>query len=214
MAHRLSQFTPIADAIVKLFHPHAEVVLHDLIDDTIAYIANPFSGRAVGDVSYLGIGPKEPSLKKDVLGPYEKADFKGQPIRSITAVLRSEDGNPIGILCINLDFSVLESALEILDKFVRSPDIDAIPEALFRKDWRNLIKLEIRSYLLETDKTLDMLDIKGRMALLKRLDEKGLFYARKSVQQVAHALGISRATVYKNLKEIRKENVMMQLGRP
>jgi hypothetical protein len=27
-----------------------------------------------------------------------------------------------------------------------------------------------------------MLGIKGRMALLKRLDEKGLFYARKSVQ--------------------------------
>ncbi|HEA68505.1 MAG TPA: HTH domain-containing protein [Desulfobacterales bacterium] len=41
-----------------------------------------------------------------------------------------------------------------------------------------------------------------------------MFYARKSVQQVAHALGISRATVYKNLKEIRKENVMIQLGQP
>jgi predicted transcriptional regulator YheO len=59
-----------------------------------------------------------------------------------------------------------------------------------------------------------MLDIKGRIALLKRLDEKGLFYARKSVQQVAHTLSISRATVYKNLKEIRKENVMIRLGRP
>ncbi len=98
--------------------------------------------------------------------------------------------------------------------FVRSPNTEAPPEALFRKDWRDLIKLEIRSYLLETDKTLDMLDIKGRMALLERLDQKGLFYARKSVQQVAHALGISRATVYKNLKEIRQENVMIQLGRP
>ena len=214
MAHRLSQFAPVADAIVKLFHPHAEVVLHDIIDDAIAYIANPLSGRAVGDVSYLGLDPKEPSLKKNVLGPYEKADYQGQPIRSITAVLRSEGGNPIGILCINLDFSVLESALEILDKFVRFPNIDAIPEALFRKDWRDLIKLEIRSYLLETDKTLDMLDIKGRIALLRRLDEKGLFYARKSVQQVAHALGISRATVYKNLKELRKANVMIQLGQP
>ena len=214
MAHRLSQFRPVADAIVKLFHPYAEVVLHDIIDDTIAYVANPFSGRAVGDVSYLGLDPKEPSLKKDVLGPYEKADYKGQPIRSITAVLRNADGNPIGILCINLDFLVLESALEILDKFVRSPDIDAVPETLFQKDWRDLIKLEIRSYLLETDKTLNMLNIKGRMTLLKRLDEKGLFYARKSVQQVAHALGISRATVYKNLKELREENVMIQLGRP
>ena len=149
-----------------------------------------------------------------MLGPYEKADNTGQPIRSITAVIRNEDGNPIGILCINLDFSVLESALEILDKLVRSPDIDAIPEALFRKDWRDLIKLEIRSYLLETDKTLDLLDINGRMALVKRLDEKGLFYVRKSMEQVAGNLGVSRATEYKYLKEIRKENIMIRLGRP
>lgn len=57
MTHQLSQFTPIADAIVKLFYPHAEVVLHDIIDDPIAYIGNLFSGRAVGDVSHLGLDP-------------------------------------------------------------------------------------------------------------------------------------------------------------
>jgi predicted transcriptional regulator YheO len=109
MAHRLSRFRPIADAIVRLFHPYAEVVLHDIIDDTIEYIANPFSGRATGDTSYMELDPKDPSLQKDVLGPYEKAGNNGQPIRSITAVLRSEDGDPMGILCINLNFSVLES---------------------------------------------------------------------------------------------------------
>jgi predicted transcriptional regulator YheO len=214
MAHRLSRFRPIADAIARLFHPYAEVVLHDIIDDTIEYIANPFSGRATGDTSYMELDPKDPSLQKDVLGPYEKAGNNGQPIRSITAVLRSEDGDPMGILCINLNFSVLESALETLDKFVRSPDIEAIPEVLFRKDWRDLINLEIRSFLLETGKSLDSLDINGRISLLKRLEEKGLFYARKSVEQVAHTLKISRATVYKNLKEIRKDNVIIRFSRP
>jgi predicted transcriptional regulator YheO len=103
MAHRLSRFRPIADAIVRLFHPYAEVVLHDIIDDTIEYIANPFSDRVTGDTSYLELDPKDPSLQKDVLGPYEKAGNNGQPIRSITAVLRSENGNPMGILCINLN---------------------------------------------------------------------------------------------------------------
>ena len=214
MAYLLSQFKPIANAIARLFHPFAEVVLHNITTDTIEHIVNPFSGRTVGDSSLLGLDHKDPGLQKDVLGPYEKADNKGRPIRSITAVLRSEEGDPIGIMCINLDFSVLESALETLEKFFRSSDTDAIPEALFRKDWRDLIKLEIRSYLVETDKTLDLLDINGRMALLKRLDDKGLFYARNSVEQVAGALGISRATVYKYLKAIRKENVIIRLSRP
>lgn len=214
MAHRLSQFTPVADAIVKLFHPYAEVVIHDIIDDTIEYIANPFSGRADGDASLIGLDLKDPSLQKDVLGPYEKAGDKGQRIRSITAVLRSEEGYPIGILCINLDFTVLESALEVLDDFVRSPDIEPRPEALFRKDWRDLIRLEVRSYLLETGKTLDALDVSGRISLLKKLDDKGLFYARKSVEQIAQVLGISRATVYKNLRKIRKEDIIIRLSQP
>ena len=214
MADRLLQFRPVADAIVRLLHPYAEVVIHDIIDDKIEYIANPFSGRAAGDESYLDLDPKDPCLQQDVIGPYEKAGNSGQPIRSITAILRCETGEPIGILCINLDFSVLESALETLDKFVRFPETEAIPEALFRKDWRDLIKLELRSFLLETGKSLDSLDINGRISLLKRLDEKGLFYARKSVEQVARMLRLSRATVYKNLNEIRRHNVTIRLSRP
>jgi len=214
MTQPLSRFNPIADAIARLFHPHAEVVVHDIIEDKIAYIINPFSGRSIGDPSLLDLDPHDPSLTNDIIGPYEKAGDRGQRIRSITAVLRSEAGESIGILCINLDFSVLESALEVLDGFVRSQDHEALPEVLFRKDWVDLINLEIRSHLTETGNSLDSIDIDGRIALLKRLDEKGLFFARKSVQQIAHLLGLSRATVYKHLKDIRKTNVLNRLSRP
>jgi predicted transcriptional regulator YheO len=79
------------------------------------------------------------------------------------------------------------------------------PEILFRNEWRELILLEIRSYLKEQKQTLENLDVQGRKALLERLDEKGLFYARKSVEQVAVHLGMSRATIYKDLNEIRKK---------
>ncbi len=105
-----------------------EIVIHDIIDDTIEYIANPFSGRAVGDASLIGLDLKDPSLQKDILDPYA-------------------------------------------------------------------------------------LDVSGRISLLKKLDDKGLFYARKSVEQIARVLGISRATVYKNLREIRKEDVIIRLSR-
>jgi len=41
---------------------------------------------------------------------------------------------------------------------------------------------------------------------MRRIDQKRLFYARKSVEQVASLLKISRATAYKDLNQIRKSN--------
>jgi D-arginine utilization repressor len=98
----------------------------------------------------------------------------------------------------------------------RPPNVEARPEILFRDEWRELIVLEIRAYLREKEQTLENLSVYERKALLEHLDEKGLFYARKSVEQVAVNLGKSRATIYKDLKEIRRRakknsNVVFEL---
>ena len=130
MAKKLSIYIPIADAIATLFHPHAEVVIHDIEEDTIFYIANPYSGRKVGDPSNLKVATNDFNLDEDVIGPYEKTGAKAQRIRSITAVLRNGNGNPRGILCINLDFSVLESALSVLKGFLHPPNVEDRPEIL------------------------------------------------------------------------------------
>jgi len=159
----------------------------------------------VGDPSNLKADAQDFNLNENVIGPYEKTGAKGQRIRSITAVLRDDKGNPIGIICINLDFSMLESAVSVLDRFLCPPNVDPRPEILFRNEWRELILLEIRSYLKKQEQTLENMDVKERKALLERLDEKGLFYARKSVEQVAIHLGMSRATIYKDLNKIRQK---------
>ena len=205
MAKKLSRYIPVADAVAALFHPHAEVIIHDIGDDAIFYIANPYSGRKVGDSSNLKVNEQDFNIDERVIGPYEKTGAKGQRIRSITAVLRGDKGTPNGIMCINLDFSILESATSVLERFLHPPDVDPRPEILFRNEWRELILLEIRSYLKKREQTLENLDVKGRKALLECLDEKGLFYARKSVEQVAVHLGMSRATIYKDLNEIRNK---------
>jgi predicted transcriptional regulator YheO len=71
LKHTLSRFNPVADAIAKLLHPFAEVVIHDLKKDTIVYIANPYSGRKVGDPSLLDLDPGELNSINKVIGPYE-----------------------------------------------------------------------------------------------------------------------------------------------
>lgn len=205
MAGILSQYIYIADAIAKLFHPHVEVIIHDIDNHAIFYIANNNSGRKVGDLSNLKVDAQYFSSGEDVIGPYEKSGAKGQHVRSITSVLKDDGGNPKGLMCINLDFSVLESSLSMINEFFHPADMEPNPEILFRNEWWETILLAIRSYLKAGELTLETLDSHGRKELLDHLDEKGLFYARKSAERVAVHLGVSRATIYKDLGEIRKK---------
>ncbi len=201
--HPLLRYTSIADAITKLFHPAVEVVIHEINTDTVFYIANPISGRKPGDVSLLGMGSHDLEGQGTIIGPYEKAGEKGQRLRSITAVLHDGKGVAIGLLCVNLDYSVYEPALDLLESLIRPPQTEKHPEFLFQNDWRDQIKLEVRSFCTKNSLSLKKLPAADRKNLIAHLDEKGLFYAKKSIEQLAALLGVSRATAYKDLNIIR-----------
>jgi len=200
----LSGYIPVADAVAQLFHPNAEVVIHELSTDKVYHVANPFSDRKTGDVSLLKLSSGDLEGEADIIGPYEKAGEKGQTIRSVTAVLRDDSGRAHGLMCINLDYSAYELALDLLEALIRPMQRQPHPEILFRNDWRDQIKLEIRDFLNENQLALTSLNLSSRRQLMSRLDEKGLFYAKKSIEQVAAILGVSRATSYNDLQTIRK----------
>lgn len=209
MKKSLSKYIPVADAITKIFQPHVEVVIHDIESDLIDYIANPYSGRKVGDSSLLGLFEKnleEFPHGTDVEGPYENAGTKGQRIRSISSALKDDQGKVIGMMCMNVDFSVMEASLDVLEAFLKPINVEAPPKILFQNDWRDNIKLEIRTFIVEHNISLDKIGSMHRKKLIRRLEDKGLFYARKSVEQLATILGISRATAYNDLRQVRKEN--------
>lgn len=205
MAHPLSRYIPIADAVSLLFQPSLEVVLHDIIEDKVFYIANAFSGRKPGDVSLLKLTDADLKAEEAVIGPYEKAGEKGQRIRSVTAVLRDDTDTAIGLMCINLDFSVYEPALALLENLIRPETQKKHPEILFQNDWRDQIKFEIRSYLENQKIALFNITPAHRKKLMAQLDAKGLFYAKKALEQVAGMLNISRATAYNDLNAVRKQ---------
>ncbi len=203
MKHSLSRYIPIADALARLFHPNIEVVVHDILSDCVFYIAGSFSGRKPGDISLLKLNDQSVLENETVIGPYEKAGEKGQRIRSVTSVLRDDDGIELGLMCINLDYSMYEPVLDLLEGLIRPVQTQAHPELLFQNDWRDQIKLEIRSYLLKNSLTLETLTPESRKKMMAHLDAKGLFYAKKSIEQIAGILGVSRATAYNSLKAVR-----------
>src|SRR3712207_9037497 len=98
----LASYAPVCDAIALLFQPYAEVVLHDLSTETVVYLSNPFSKRELGEPSLLHEIDFKPS--DVIIGPYEKVNWDGRRIKSVSAVLRA-GSKGIGILCINVDVS-------------------------------------------------------------------------------------------------------------
>jgi predicted transcriptional regulator YheO len=190
----------ISETIVRLLHPHAEVVLHDLATGKIAKIWNPFSGRKPGEPSDLdGIDPE--IADDDVIGPYEKASPKGTRLKSISAIIRPEATIARFLLCINLDVSQFDAAAKLLQNFGATSE--SRPDWMFRRDIREQINLQIADYLKRHNLSMSSLDQEGRVALIGHLDQSGAFQTRRAVDHIAAALGLSRTTVYVLLRQAR-----------
>ncbi|UUY06436.1 PAS domain-containing protein [Pseudomonas sp. J452] len=200
----LDNFRAIADAIATLFYPHAEVVLHDLRTQKIDHIANNLSKRAVGDDAAL-----EDMLSGEVdernIGPYEKLNWDGQKIRSLSTVLRDAKGTPIAVLCLNLNISMFERAKQALDLFLSASRLIPQPDALFRDDWQERINTFLHAWLQQRQLGLNLLTREHKRELVEALHAEGAFKGKSAANYVANVLNMGRATVYKHLKEIKGE---------
>ncbi|WP_443190084.1 helix-turn-helix transcriptional regulator [Pseudomonas indica] len=200
----LENYRAIADAIATLFFPHAEVVLHDLRTQSVDYIANNLSKRRIGDDAALEDLLSDDSGERNI-GPYEKLNWDGQKIRSISTVLRDAAGTPIAVLCINLNISLFESAKAALDLFLSPTKLIPQPDALFRDDWQERINTFLHNWLRQRQLGLNMLTREHKRELVEALHAEGAFKGRSAANYVANVLNMGRATVYKHLKEIKGE---------
>ncbi|MBA3956804.1 MAG: PAS domain-containing protein [Parachlamydiaceae bacterium] len=195
----LSHFKPVAEAISLLLFPHAEVVLHDLKTGRVEAIFNNFSKRSVGDESLLD-EMDQLSVIHDVFPPYFKTNWNGKKMKSVTAILRNQNGKAIGLLCINLDISKWEEMHHFILDLIK-PTTD-MPDFLFKNDWREKINSYVSSYLKQHALRSESLDKVEKKKLLLALYQEGAFDTKNAASYVAEVLQISRATVYKYLKEI------------
>jgi predicted transcriptional regulator YheO len=193
----LAPVVPAVEAVVALFHPHVEAVVHDVDADAVVAIWNPVSGRRPGDPSLL-----EPALlahagRDSVLGPYAKVDTQGRTWSSVTVPL----AGGAALLCLNFDRTVLDHAVTALTTFAAA--VEPRPAGLFERDWREEINLLVDGWCRTERLPRRAMSAAQRRELVAHLDGKGVFGVRHSATHVAAALGVSRATVYGLLKAIR-----------
>jgi predicted transcriptional regulator YheO len=192
-------YEPLAEAVVRLFSPHVEVVLHDIGTDTIVGIWNPFSARRVGAPSLLEPELLQRSRAASVVGPYEKAGLYGESISAVSVVV----AEGAGLLCLNFDRSVTAGAADALRAF-GAPVVGSRPAALFERDWQEEMNRLVLDWCVAEKASVRHLSPDARRRLVAVLDAKGVFRVRGAAVHLAAALGVSRATVYATLKAARE----------
>jgi len=206
---RLQALLPIIRGLAQMFGPDCEVVLHDVsrLPHSIVAIENGgVSGRTVGDV------PTDRMLR-NLRSPDEADDVRlyvssheGKILKSLAVTLRDEDGQPYGLLGLNYDVSEVVQAQRVLADFTAIGRLGGgAPELgeIFAGDIRDVVAGMVTQTLGEIGKTPAAMTREEKMEVVKRLEERGAFLVKRSAEQVAEALDLSRYTIFAYLKEIR-----------
>lgn len=199
MNQAITAILSTAKAIERLLHPHAEVVLHDINTNTILAIYNPLSKRKVGDSSLVSEIEQMNKLD-DCIGPYPKTNWNGRKMKSVSSVIRDNDGHAVAMLCINLDVSTLEYCQQFLFEFISPKLMQEQPQELFVDDWQDRINTYVHQYLSDNSLSLESINRQEKQQIVAHLNTVGAFSGKNAANYVANILKISRATVYKYLK--------------
>ncbi len=199
MREELQQQITLAESITRLFYPHVEVVIHDVKTNRIAAIFNSYSKRKVGDDSQLT--EDELGCLDNILGPYEKVNWDGRALKSITTAIRNDADELLGLFCINFDIEPFQKCQAILEGLIGGNLNTDQPDVLFKDDWQERINNYVTQFVREHGLSLDHLGRQTKKELVIHLHAQGAFEAKNAATYVGRVLSISRATVYKYLKD-------------
>ncbi len=208
---RMRPFLPLVHGLAEMFGPDCEVVLHDVgrLPHSIVAIENgDVTGRGVGDVptdlmlrSLRAASEGGPDVRLYV------TSSDGKVLKSLAVSLRDNEGEVFGILGLNFDVSgVVQSQRTLAALAAVGPAGDAVPETeeIFSDDIRDVVAGMVAKILKEVGKTPAAMSRDEKMDVVKRLEERGAFLVKRSAEQVADALDLSRYTIFSYLKEIRR----------
>lgn len=203
--HVMDSVRPLVRALYLTLGPHTEVVLHDLRreDGTIVEIAGEVTGRHVGGaMSAIGLSLVAQGARASDQLNYVTSTSTGKIVRSSTVFLRDEAGQPFGALCVNIDVTTLQRAANTL---LDLAGISGPPrsQTVFSDDPENVIDQILQRFLASPAGKKPITTREGRRAAVAVLDKAGAFRFKRAVPYIASRLGVSRATLYADLAEVR-----------
>jgi predicted transcriptional regulator YheO len=205
---RLMLFAELVPVIASVLPGNSEVIVHDFVrmPNSIIALAGDITGRQVGGPATNYLLSKVASGKfTDELAYVTKLP-DGRQLRSSTKIIRSDDGRPVGALCINVDLSMWRVARTIIDGLIGLGDAGAPesspPREEFARNVEELAEDLIEQALAEVDMPIAAMKKRHKLAVVAVLEERGFFLIKDAVDTIAERLGVTRFTIYNYLNEI------------
>ena len=196
------QYEPLIQAVVELFHPFVEAAVHDLEQGKLVAIYHNISQRQIGDPSPLN------ELKVNIkdfpsyFAPYYKQNWDGRALKCTSITMRNKNGDPVGLICLNIDTSFFQDGYRLLETFLKTKRDAANPIEIFGSQCEEQALSVIQQYLDEKHLSLGHLNREQKKELVQQLYRKGIFNFKNAVPFVSKKLNTSRASVYNYVKQI------------
>lgn len=226
MDFRLKKYLSFIDFLSHIFGKNTEVVLHEIGIDSegykssIVYIKNSVSGRSVGSPGtdfLMKIISSKKYRETDFLVNYTGKSMNGVFLNSSSFFIKDDEGELIGMICINTDKTSLknlekslESALDLIKPFIhqdpKKTDLqdETVNENLYLTI-ENLIDQEFIEVVgLPHDDSIK-LSRNQKMRIMKQLYSKGFFDLKDSISRIANYFKMAEVSIYKYLQEIKNK---------
>lgn len=206
----LENYKNIVDAIGQLLGSACEVVLHSFEDlnSSVIYIHNgKKTGRSIGSPvtdKALKIFTDCIDNGTDFADVYFTKNKQNHTMRSTSTIIKNIKGQPIGMLCINLDISTPFD--EMMSILLPSQDNSSEDNEHFAINVEDLIisnTLKVKEEVFADNSISTRLKTKE---IIHILNTQGIFQLRDAVTKVADTLNISKDVIYLHLRPFKKNN--------
>jgi predicted transcriptional regulator YheO len=205
----IDSYIPIADFIADIGGKDCEVVLHDVhnLENSIVYIRNNHvSGRIKGGpLTDLGLKllKEKAYAKKDFVTNYPSSTKDGKILRSSTFYLKDDEGELIGMLCVNMDVTRAKSMKDYLEEYVggREDEQGTDDTEHLSTSIEDLVQDTIKETISDAGIPPERMTPEEKMERVQTLNSKGIFMIKGAVTQVADILSVSENTVYRYLNK-------------
>jgi D-arginine utilization repressor len=197
----IANILPILEGFYGILPQLIEIIIHDISRDTIVYKKGNLTERMVGDSSYLDKNENYQNVDQFI---YDQVSIDGMEMRSVSIPIY--EGSIITkLICINCNISIFTQMQSISNHFMNS-NTQPRPEILFKNEYKEKINSWIKQQLDQNHLNLDELSSKEKKKLVWELYIKSAFEEKNAANHVASELKMGRATIFKYLKEWRKNN--------
>ena len=208
----LESFKEMCEGLSHYLGNSYEIVLHSLdnLEHSAIKVLNGYhtgreEGAPITNLALSMLKEIRENGENDAGTTYFAKNNKGEPMKSTTIPIRGENGNIIGLLCMNFYLNTpFSDLLELYTNLDDAAEQNKLRKSeVFARSSDEMVSGTILEVRNEVFSNPSITASNKNKEIVIRLYENGFFNLKGSIPQCANILNISRNTVYLHLRNLR-----------